>query len=328
LRIGLRADSTRIEEVPMTMPTSVLTVLIDKQVDFQDDEDDLHLFATDPHVTTANPPKNFFVVTLIGDIVKVNDQHARGTYVGRTRVIKASPTPAPGGAIADVHKRVAMREHIFEILNASGRQIGSIMSTGFAGGECPPGTGPTSPIEHANWAIVGGTGAYLGARGQVRGLGEVGRAASMTEDPALRRTHPSPGPVNFMLRIIPMHTPEIMAAGMGPLIFTGPSHSLVTQFTPAIAGHNVSLFATGLGPTFPDVDLEQPFPLTPPSVVDSPVAVIVDGSFADHVHAVGIPGTVNGYQVTFKMPAVAPGPHPIRLTAAWIDGPVSTIWAG
>jgi uncharacterized protein (TIGR03437 family) len=151
----------------------------------------------------------------------------------------------------------------------------------------------------------------------------------MTEDPAQRRMpgHSSPGSVHFVLRIIPMHAPEIMAAATGPLIFTGPSHSLVTEFTPAIAGHNVSLYATGLGPTFPDVDLEQAFPLAP-TVVDSPVAVTVDGSFAGNVHAVGIPGTVNAYQVNFTMPGVAPGLRPIRLKAAWIDGPVSTIWAG
>ena len=311
----------------MTMPTSVLTVLIGKQVDFQDDEDDLHLFATDQHKTIANPPKNFFVVTQIGDIMQVNlDDHVHGTYVGRTRVIKADPIQAPGSAIADV-KRTAMREHIFEILNASNRQIGTIMSIGFSGGDPPPGTGPTD--EHANWAIVGGTGAYLGARGQVRGLGARGRAASMTEDPANRRHADHGGnSVTFVLRIIPMHAPEIMTAATGPLIFTGPDHHVVTELTPAMVDHNVSLFATGLGPTFPDVNLEQPFPVTP-SVVDSPVAVTLDGSVAAvSVHAVGIPGTVNGYQVTFKMPAVAPGPHPIRLTAAWIDGPVSTIWAG
>jgi hypothetical protein len=312
----------------MTMPTSVLNIEVSKEVDYQNDEDDLHLFATNPDCTTANPPKNFFVVTLIGDIVTVNGQHVKGTYVGRTRVIKASPAPAPGGAIADVN-RTAMREHIFEILNASGRQIGTIMSTGFSGGQSPPGTG--TPNEHANWAIVGGTGAYLGARGQVRGLGATGRAASMMEDPALRREtcHFSPGSVHFVLRIIPMNAPEITAAAMGPLIFTGPNHSLVTEFNRAMGGHNVRLFATGLGPTFPDVDLEQAFPITPQSVVDSPVAVTVDGSLATNVHAFGIPGTVNAYQVDFIMPpAITPGQRPIRLKAAWIDGPVSTIWAG
>ena len=76
---------------------------------------------------------------------------------------------------------------------------------------------------------------------------------------------------------------------MGPLIFHLPSHSWVTAFTPAIANHNVGLYATGLGPTFPDVDLEQAFPLTPPSVVDSPVAVTVDGSVASNVQAFGVP---------------------------------------
>src|SRR4051794_17019687 len=98
----------------MTIPTSVLNIEIHEQVDYQDDEDDVHLFATGPAVTIANPPNNFFGVTLIGDIGKVDVEHVHGTYVGRTRVTKASPAPAPGGAIADV-TRTAMREHIFEI---------------------------------------------------------------------------------------------------------------------------------------------------------------------------------------------------------------------
>jgi uncharacterized protein (TIGR03437 family) len=162
----------------------------------------------------------------------------------------------------------------------------------------------------------------------------------MTEDPSQRQVtnppHHLANSVHFILRIIPMHAPEIMAAAAvcdavkceppRPLIFNLPSHSLVTQFTPAIAGQKVRLFATGLGPTFPDVDLEQAFPLSAPAV-DSPVAVTVDGSLAGGVHAFGIPGTVNEYQVDFTMPAVAPGLRPIRLKAAWIDGPVSTIWA-
>ena len=48
---------------------------------------------------------------------------------------------------------------------------------------------PLSPTaERANWAIVGGTGAFLGARGQAEGGtgGVGGRAASMAEDPANR----------------------------------------------------------------------------------------------------------------------------------------------
>ena len=275
----------------MTMGSSVLDIEIRQQVDYFADIADPSLFATDPGVTTAAPPKNFFVVTLIGDIRSVNGQPTRGTYVGRTRVIKASPAPmsGSGGAIADV-TRTAMREHIFEIRNAAERQIGTIMSTGFSGGQAPPGAGAPQDGKGGNWAIVGGTGAYLGARGQLRGLGQVGRAASMTEDPGRRLVNtPDDHPVHFILRVIPMHAPEILTAATGPLIFNA-DHTLVTEFTPAIANHDVSLFATGLGPTHPDFDLEQPFPSGPPAVVDSPVVVTVDGLAAQNVHAVGNSG--------------------------------------
>src|SRR5207248_9880981 len=143
-------------------------------------------FATLQGVQMPHFLRNFFVATLIGDIRSVNgDTTAKGTYVGRVRVVKASPTAAPGSgdAIADV-TRISMREHIFEILDANGTEIGTLMSTGFAGGNAPPGTGLLpDPDAGGNWAIVGGTGAYLGARGEVetRYPGGGGpRGASMT----------------------------------------------------------------------------------------------------------------------------------------------------
>jgi hypothetical protein len=79
-----------------------------------------------------------------------------------------------------------MREHFFEILSGDGTEIGTIMSTGFSGGNAPTGTGaPTG--EKGNWVIVGGAGAF-GARGRVGGTRGSGRAASMAEDPGKRRT--------------------------------------------------------------------------------------------------------------------------------------------
>ena len=173
---------------PILGPTRIPVVLkidLQDQVDYQADISDPALFATVSATTQANTPRNFFVVTLIADIVAVNDIPAKGTYVGRTRPIISSPNPAGGGAIADV-TRTAMREHIFEILRTDGTEVGTIISTGFSGGEAPPGTGAPSG-EKANWVIVGGTGAYIGARGQVGGTGHSGRAASMAEDPGKRR---------------------------------------------------------------------------------------------------------------------------------------------
>jgi uncharacterized protein (TIGR03437 family) len=165
----------------------------------------------------------------------------------------------------------------------------------------------------------------LGARGQVGGTGGAGRPASMAEDPGNRRA--LGGNTNhFILHIIPMHEPQIMTTPAGPLIFHS-NFAPVTVLTPAVAHEHLSLFATGFGPTQPDVDLAQPFPLNPPSLVNSPVAVTVNGVAAQFLSAAGVPGTVNAYEVKFRMPeAAGTGLVPIRLSAGWIAGPPVSIW--
>lgn len=304
---------------------SVLQIGLENGVEYYGDIADPAQFATMPCPTTPNTPRNFFGVTLIADIVSVNNDPAKGNYVGRTRVILASPILAPGKAIADI-TRTALREHVFEIMDSAGREIGSIMSTGFSGGPLPPGIG--SPAgQRANWAIVGGTGAYLGARGQVAGTGAGFRAASMAEDPSQRRMPSCPGvSTNLILYVIPMHRPRIMMTPAGPLVLHD-NHELVTVLTPAHAHQDLVLFATGLGPTNPDVDLNQPFPLAAP-LVNSPVSVKVNGIPAAVAIARGVPGTVNAYEVRFKMPnGVGTGSVPVQVTAAWIAGPAVSIWA-
>jgi uncharacterized protein (TIGR03437 family) len=50
-------------------------------------------------------------------------------------------------------------------------------------------------------------------------------------------------------------------------------------------------------------------------VVTSPVEVRVNGKPAEVLAAVGLPGTVDGYQVNFRLPAdVAKGPAAIQLS--------------
>ena len=165
-------------------PTTTLTIDLGNSVEYQGDFYDPSKYAKNPSTTTSAGPGEFGVATLIGDIVAVNGQPAKGLYAGRSRVVSTSPTPTNGQAIADV-ARTAIREHILEILQPDGTPIGTIMAMGFSGGVPPPGQ-PTA--ERANWAIVGGTGAFLGARGQAEGGtgGVGGRAASMAEDPANR----------------------------------------------------------------------------------------------------------------------------------------------
>ena len=295
-------------------PAVTLTVDVGNTVQYQGDIYDPAKFASNPNIT---PPSvglvNFGVDTYLGDIVLVNGQPAKGLYASRSQAIQASPNPQPGQAIADV-MRVSIRQQIFEILQPDGTPIGSIMAMGLAGGNPPPGQ-PSA--ERANWAIAGGTGAFLGARGQVEGVGNVARIASMAEDPANRRLNGG-NPNRYILHIIPMTVPQIVTTPGGPAI-THSDFSLVTALKPAAAGEILSLFATGLGPVR-GIVTGQPFPSNPVAAVNSPVQVMVNGEPGQVTAAVGYPGALDGYQVNFRVPPdTTKGTASIQVTAAWVS---------
>ena len=67
------------------------------------------------------------------------------------------------------------------------------------------------------------------------------------------------------------------------------------------------------------------FPSSPLAVVNSPVAVTVNGKPAEVLSAVGYPGALDGYQVNFRVPQdLVSGTATIQVSAAWIAGaPVS-----
>ena len=116
-----------------------------------------------------------------------------------------------------------------------------------------------------------------------------------------------------------MSRPEIESTGNGPAVVHSSDFSPVTTNNPAKAGEILSLFATGLGPVRANVDPGQPFPANPLAVVNSPVDVTVNGTPAEVLAAVGYPGSVDGYQVNFRVPANAGhGTAQLQLSAAWI----------
>ena len=181
--------------------TTILQIDLENIVRYVEDVPG-NLFATNPNVTTAAEPKNFGSQVVIADIVAVNDEPAKGTLVNHARTINLRPAPTPGQAIAD-NNRNEIQTLVFEILNADGTPVGTIMAVGFSGGSPPPGA--PSEANLSNNAIVGGTGAFLGARGyfgQVRTSQTVpARRASMAEDPANR--HQNGGGKNrFVLQVI------------------------------------------------------------------------------------------------------------------------------
>ena len=305
--------------IAQNTPPVILLVDVEDLVSYRGDVGDFARLATEPNITTPLPPRNFSEARLIGDIVAVNGQPAKGSFITVVSGFDLSTNPNPGQALADTVRHGTVEQN-FEILKPDGTLIGSIMLAGTSAGPPPPGA-PLA-VRTANNAIVGGTGAFLAVRGQ---SGQVSqtlpvRNASAAEDPANRRRHGG-GSLRFALHVIPMFRPEIVATSAGPAVTHSADFSVVSPSRPAVQGEILSAFATGLGPVVPGVDPGAPFPSSPPATVNSPVEVLVNGIAAEVLAAVGYPGAVDAYQVNFRLPPNIPrGVATVSVAAGWIRG--------
>jgi len=192
---------------------STLKIEIQNLVFYEVDTSDASKFGTSPNVTPSGisctaPSFGGHLgnrIVGLGDIVAVNGQPAKGTYVSSGATICVSPTPVAGQPIADVSTGPMVYE-TYEILQPDGTPVGSIMANGLrVAAPSPPGPAAGT----FNSAIVGGTGAFFGARGQAcnpnANLGGVPNSRSITEDPGMRRTN-GVGHVVFTLYLIPLST--------------------------------------------------------------------------------------------------------------------------
>ena len=188
------------------------------------------------------------------------------------------------------------------------------MAAVFNGGPPPPGAPATQTA--LNMTITGGTGAFLGARGQaglVMGRPTPSRTAqsSVREDPSLRRV--IGGNQNTqVVYLLPAVRPHIIAAFHSD--FTP-----VTQSNAARAGETIILRVTNLGPTRPAVSPGEVFPLDPLTIVNSPVEVLVNGRPAEVGNKVGWPQTTDVFRVDFQVPGNQQGGFvPVTVVNAWI----------
>jgi uncharacterized protein (TIGR03437 family) len=272
--------------------------------------------STTMEVSNSNPA-TFFPSTYVTDIVAINGRKVKGTTVGRQFWVGLNTNPSGSQAIADVNRFQTM-DIILEIQQADGTAVGTIVLSGVTGGPAPLGA-PKSGV-NGNFAVVGGTGAFLGARGQAATIMNSRRATTTVENPINRRTFPA-GLWKLVIQLIPMRTPEVVATATGPAIVHSSDFSLVTAAKPAHPGETLTLFASGLGPTRPGVDPGQVFTASPAQVASSPIDVLVNGKAGDVLYAGGYPDTLDGYQVNFRIPDdTAPGTAAIQLRAAWIAG--------
>jgi uncharacterized protein (TIGR03437 family) len=305
-------------------PPTVLQIDVENLVRYTEDVSDPSKFGTLPGPVAPVATKNLTSQIQFGDIVAVNGQPVKGTYSFLARGIGLVASDS-GVGVFDA-PRTAIKLQQFEILNFDGSAIGTIMMSGLTGGSPPPG----APLAGTggNVAVIGGTGAFLGVRGEIVDTTAINptptRSASLMEDPANRRKNGG-GKTHNYIYLVPISWPQIVSTHREPFVMHADG-SVVTLTKPAVAGEVLTLHASGLGPTRPGVDPGHPFPIGATVVVNSPVQVTVDGQPAEVVQAIGSPGAVDRYEVSFRVPAgTATGEVSMQVSAAWIAGPAVTI---
>ena len=299
---------------------TLLQVEVANYVFYVQDGSDQTLWSTQAQPTQSGPLRTFSTFLAIGDVVAINGAPAHGTFVQRAQFVNSAPQPTAGQSIADV-ARGNLSDVIFDLMTADEKLVGSIMATGYLATAPPPGA-PGAATQFT-LAITGGTGAFQGIHGQISGAPnpKAGRAASVTEDPSARRALGGGGRL-LLIQLTTETLPQLIVTGAGPAIVHSSDFSLVNSSKPARSGELLSVFVTGLGPTLPGVDPGRSFTAQPLQLVNSPVAVTVNGTAAEVLYAGGYPGSVDSYQVNFRVPSgLSGGMASLEISAAWIAGP-------
>jgi len=293
------------------LPT-ILRVDVQNWTYYANDQSDPTKWARTTAPVVPVYPANFYTEIGIMDVIAINGSPAKGVIVIRYQNLGLTP------AVSDL-TRGGTIEYLMEFLKPDGTSFGSIVALGLAGGT-PPAAGALVAAKGGNNMIVGGSGAFLGARGTVHSAGSRGvRLASQAEDPSMRRINPS-GTGSWLLQIWPTFRPEVLVTPTGPGVFHA-DFSAVTAEKPAQRGETLILYAKGLGFTLPRVDAGDPFPADPLVAVTSPVEVLVNGNPSPAIVQVGVPGTTDTYRVDFQVPETTEaGMAPIQLSAAWVKG--------
>lgn len=303
-------------------PPTILEIDIDNIAFYGRDSGDISKYATEPNRTVTTQCCNFGFSEGIGDVVAVNGTPVKGTFTAQASGVLYSPNPSESPTLRfGIADTFATGRLIYEvdIWNLDGTQIGTLFAMGLNNTPRPPGAPLVS--ESLNLVVLGGTGAFLGVRGQMQSSKLIRPPnrpnPSMLEDPRFRRDFAEGRGFSFrrIAHLVPFQVPAIST------ILHGADFSPVTSANPARAGELLVVRASGLGPTRPGVDPGQPFPANKVQEVNSPVELLVNGRTAEVVNKIGWPGLVDTYRVDFRMPGGSPaGTATVQLSAAWIMG--------
>lgn len=307
LMIGLAAAQTA--------PDVSLTVEFDNFVWYADDGDATKLATVRERIPQDIPRMwtAFKRVIILADVIKVGGKPAAGTFVGYGVVLNSATqsAPVPGRPIADSARNQLVMFNL-EIMTADRSQVGSLVGL-YAGAAAP---GPGVPRGLGILSVLGGSGAFAGARGQgsivaalSRNINE--RLTSMAEDPAFRRVNGGG-----------LITAEFHLSGGNPAQVSAAYHAdfaPLTSSRPAQRGEVLILQVTGGWPTRPYLAPGTAFSVDPLQEVQIPVEVSIAGVPAEIVNKVGWPGTRDRYRLDIRVPTGVPsGEAALELTSAYV----------
>lgn len=119
-------------------PATRLLVELQNVVEYQVDTYDLSKFGTNPNVTKGGSTAGLGpLIVSVGDIVAVNGDPAKGTYISQAALAGVRPTPPPGQPIGDPTWNTS-RYETYEILQPDGTPVGTIMTSGLNAGSPSP----------------------------------------------------------------------------------------------------------------------------------------------------------------------------------------------
>jgi len=201
LGIAFASSACLAQVKPTTVQVDVANFVL-----YNYDTFDPNQFGTNPAATNVMM-KTYNYHISIGDIVAVNGEPSKGTLLCTHTMFVLSPAAVVGStrAIADT-SRSMIDDCSLEVLRSDGTPVGTIFIHGLFGGA--PAPKAPAVVARSNMIVTGGTGAFLGVRGQAGQTGPwTPRVASVTEDPANRRVNGG-GVESIVLQLFPMFPPN------------------------------------------------------------------------------------------------------------------------
>lgn len=288
-------------------------VQLENLVFYMDQHGDATKIGTLPGPTPIDPQLGRALrrYVIVADVTSVGGKPAAGTFLAHGLVISPSsgPMPVPGTTIVDF-PRNQMHHVVLEIMTPEKAQVGALYGFWLGAGSSPPG----APSGSGVLAVLGGTGAYLGIRGQGTNVGASGlRVASMLEDPSRRRVNGG-GRLNLGMQLSGAAVAEVVS------VFHA-DFTPVTATHPAQSGEILILQIRAGWPTQPTLEAGQVYTTDPWHAVSIPVEAVANDVPMEVVNSLGWPGTRDLYRVDVRVPGgLTPGPAKLRVSGAYLPG--------